>query len=70
MKKFAVSAFLGLVLSAIPVSMYACSDLITIGGNMHCVLTGSSTTPTGAEICYYRCTAVPAAEVPAQQNQN
>lgn len=70
MKKFVVSAILGLVLSAIPVSMYACADLITVGGNMHCVLTGSSTTPTGAEICYYRCTAVPAAEVPVAETQN
>lgn len=63
MKKTLLSVVLGLALAALPASIYAaCADLITIGGNMHCVLTGSSTTPSGAEICYYRCTQVPAAE--------
>jgi hypothetical protein len=67
MKKFVVSTILGLVLSAIPVSMYAtCSDLITVGGDTHCVLTGSGTTPAGAELCYYRCTTVKNVDTPAE----
>lgn len=56
MKKFLVSMIFGISLSAIPVSIYACSDLITINQHVHCVLTGSGTTPSGAEICYYSCT--------------
>jgi hypothetical protein len=67
MKKLVSSIILGLALSVIPAAVYAaCADLITIGGNMHCVLTGSSTSPSGHDICYYKCTKVPAAEVELQ----
>jgi hypothetical protein len=70
MKKFVISTILGLVLSAIPVSMYACADLITVGGSTHCILTGSGTTPAGAEVCYYRCTTVKAVDTPVEEYQN
>lgn len=67
MKKLFISVILGLVLSIIPMAVYAaCSHLIVIGGNVHCVLTGSSTTPSGADICYYNCSVVAAPEVPQQ----
>lgn len=60
MKKFVVSTILGLVLSAIPVSMYAaCASEYTVdlGSAMrHCVLTGSS---GGGTICYYSCHNIP-----------
>jgi len=59
-KKFLVSTVLGLVLSAVPMAIYAaCADEYTVdlGTHMrHCVLAGSA---GGGTICYYNCYNIP-----------
>lgn len=58
MKKKLASIVLGLVFAAVPTVIFAaCADVITFG-NQICGLTGSSTTSTGVEVCYYSCTTI------------
>ena len=71
MKKILVSTVLGLVLSAIPVSIYAaCADIIT-SGPYFCTLSGKYTV-NGREVCEYTCATKdqPAPQQPAQPGTN
>jgi hypothetical protein len=56
MKKTLCTLVLTLLLSAVPAAIFAaCADLITTSNGLICVLTSSSTSPTGIEICRYSC---------------
>ncbi len=60
MKKILISAVLGLVLSAVPVSIFAraCNQVITIGsggpGAQTCILNDAYTI-NGVQFCEYAC---------------